>query len=83
LFPAHDDVSEYEHPLTREELATMLEPFNVQGTRYFRLPFVPLISRTLPSQSHIAWKASNMIIQRWTGAERYATGVVAKLQKVE
>jgi ubiquinone/menaquinone biosynthesis C-methylase UbiE len=81
LLPAHDDVSEYEHPLTREELATMIEPFEVHGTRYFRLPFVPLISRTVPSQSHAAWKASNMIIQRWTGAERYATGVVTKLQK--
>ena len=80
---AKDDVSDYEHPLTRGRAfaATMVEPFNVQGTRYFRLPFVPLISRTIRSQGEIAWKVSNSIIKRWAGAERYATGVVTKLQK--
>ena len=81
LLPAKDDISDYEHPLTREELATMVEPFNVQGTRYFRLPFVPLISRTIPSRGEIAWKVSNSIIKRWAGAERYATGVVADYKK--
>src|SRR6202158_4716294 len=29
LLPAHGDISDYEHPLTREELATMAEPFEV------------------------------------------------------
>lgn len=81
LLPAHGDVSEYEHPLTREELATMIEPFKALGTRYFRLPFVPLITRTIPSQTHAAWRASDSIIKRWAGAERFATGVVTKLQK--
>jgi ubiquinone/menaquinone biosynthesis C-methylase UbiE len=81
LLPARDDISEYEHPLTREELATMTQPFRVEGTRYFRLPFVPLISRALPSKSDAAWRASNWIIQHWTGAERYASGVVTRLQK--
>lgn len=38
MLPASEDVSEYEHPLTREELATMIQPFKVEGTRYFRLP---------------------------------------------
>jgi ubiquinone/menaquinone biosynthesis C-methylase UbiE len=81
LLPARDDISEYEHPLTREELATMTQPFRVQGTRYFRLPFVPLVSRALPSKSDAAWRASNWIIQHWAGAERYASGVVTRLQK--
>ncbi len=81
LLPAKHDISEYEHPLTREELAIMTEPFQVEGTRYFRLPFVPLISRVLPSTADAAWKASNWIVQRWSGADRYATGVVVKLRK--
>ncbi len=81
LLPAHDDISGFEHPLTREELATMTQPFQVQGTRYFRLPFVPLVSRVLPSKIDAAWRASNWILQRWAGAEHYATGVVTKLQK--
>jgi SAM-dependent methyltransferase len=81
LLPASEDISEYEHPLTREELATMIEPFKVEGTRYFRLPFVPLVSRVLPSTSDAALKASNWMLRHWPAAERYATGVAARLQK--
>jgi len=82
LLPAAEDISEYEHPLTREEWAIMIQPFKVEDTRYFRLPFVPLISRVLPSKSVAAMRASNRILQRWPVTERYATGVVAKLLKV-
>ena len=81
LLPASEDISEYEHPLTREELATMIQPFKVEGTRYFRLPFVPLVSRVLPSKSDAALRASSWILRQWPAAERYATGVAAKLQK--
>jgi SAM-dependent methyltransferase len=81
LLPSKEDISEYEHPLTREELALMTQPFRVEGTRYFRLPFVPLVSRILPAKRDAAWKASNWIVQHWPRAERYASGVVTKLQK--
>jgi SAM-dependent methyltransferase len=79
--PAQEDISEFEHPLTREELALMTQPFRVEGTRYFRLPFVPLVSGVLPAKSDAAWRASNWIVQHWPGAVRYASGVVTKLQK--
>ena len=82
LLPSREDISEYEHPLTREELAIMIQPFKVEGTRYFRLPFVPLVSRVMPSKSDLAWRASNWILQHWSAAERYASGVVTRLQKV-
>jgi ubiquinone/menaquinone biosynthesis C-methylase UbiE len=82
LVPSHEDISEYEHPLTREELATMTQPFKDEGTRYFRLPFVPLVSRVLPSKSDVAWRASNWMLQHWSAAERYASGIVTRLQKV-
>jgi hypothetical protein len=59
----------------------MIEPFKVEGTRYFRLPFVPLVSRVLPSTSDAALKASNWMLRHWPAAERYATGVAARLQK--
>jgi SAM-dependent methyltransferase len=81
LLPAHEDISEYEHPLTREELATMTERFTVQGTRYFRLPFVPLVSRIMPSKSAAAYSASAWVLQHWPAAEHYASGVVTRLQK--
>ncbi len=82
LLPSREDISEYEHPLTREELAIMTQPFRVEATRYFRLPIVPLVSRVLPSKVDVAWRASNWILQRWSAAERYASGIVTKLQKV-
>jgi ubiquinone/menaquinone biosynthesis C-methylase UbiE len=81
FLPAREDVSEYEHPLTREELSIMTRPFRVKGTRYFRLPFVPLVSRVTPSKSDAARRASNWILQHWVAVERYATGVAMKLQK--
>lgn len=81
LLPSRGDVSAYEHPLNREELAFMTEPFRVEGTRYFRLPFVPLVSRTVPSKSPAAWRADNWCIQHWPGSERFASVVVAKLHK--
>jgi len=80
LLPAREDISEYEHPMTREELASMTEPFQVRETRYFRLPFVPLLLRVLP-ESSTPWRASNWVLQRFPAAEHYATGVVTKLQK--
>jgi ubiquinone/menaquinone biosynthesis C-methylase UbiE len=82
LLPAREDISEFKHPLTREELAIMTQPFRVQGTRYFRLPFLPLVFRVLPSKSDAAWRTSNWILQHWAAAERYATEVATKLQKV-
>ena len=81
LLPAHEDISEFEHPLTREEVATMTQPFQVQGTRYFRLPFVPLVSRLIPSKNAAAWRASNWMLRHCAAAERYATSVATKLQK--
>jgi len=83
LLPAHGDISDYEHPLTREELATMMEPFKVTGTRYFRLPFVPVVLRILPSKIDAAWKTSDWILRHLALSESYATAVVMKLQKPE
>jgi ubiquinone/menaquinone biosynthesis C-methylase UbiE len=81
LLPAREDVSEYEHPLSQDELATMMQAFHVEGARYFRLPFVPLVSRLIPSQSHAAWKASNWMIEHVRDIRHYATCIVARLEK--
>jgi SAM-dependent methyltransferase len=82
LLPAREDISEYEHPLTRDELEILTKPFIVHGTRYFRLPFVPLVSRLLPSKTEAALHASDWVVQRYSAAERYASVVVMKLQKM-
>jgi SAM-dependent methyltransferase len=77
LLLAQDDISEFEHPLTQHELAIVTEPFKVEAIRYFRLPFVPLISRTLPA----AWKTSDWALRHWPALKRYATVVVTRLRK--
>lgn len=62
LLPAQEDVSDFEHPLTREELAGMFGDFKVEGLRYFRLPFVPLVMRAL----HAAVKLSGWRKLLWS-----------------
>ena len=81
LLPDRDDISEYEHPVTRDELSVMMQPFRVEGTRYFRLPIVPVMSRILPSGVDLARKASNWLLRRVPATSRYATGIVMKLRK--
>jgi SAM-dependent methyltransferase len=81
LLPDREEISDYEHPLTRDEMERMTRPFLVEGTRYFRLPLVPLMSAVLPSKAHAAWKMSNWVIRHVPLAERYASCVVTRLQK--
>lgn len=81
MLPDRVDISEYEHPLTQHELAVMIQPFETDGTRYFRLPFVPLFSRFLPFLNVAAWKASDWIIRHFPTTKKYATCVVMRLQK--
>jgi SAM-dependent methyltransferase len=81
LLPSHADVSDYEHPLTSAELAILTERFRATGTRYFRLPFVPLALRLFPIPLRgIAWKLSNWMLRHWKLTENYATVVAMKLQ---
>jgi hypothetical protein len=58
-----------------------VQPFRVEGTSYFRLPFVPLVAHVLPSKSDAAWRVSNVILQHWTAAERYARVIASKIPK--
>jgi SAM-dependent methyltransferase len=81
MLPAHENISEFEHPLTREELATMTEHFEAQETRYFRLPWLPLIARVLPALSSSMWKIDGWILRHFPPARRYATGVAMRLVK--
>jgi SAM-dependent methyltransferase len=80
LLPAHEDISDFEHPLTRPELDELLQGFVAQGVRLFRLPIVPLVRRTFRSQTRVPWRISNWALQNWPFLERYATCVVMKLQ---
>jgi len=81
--PAQEDISEYEHPLTREEFRTVQEEFTVEATRYLRLPFVPLVQRTLPGAGRSANRLSHWLLTKFPAAERYATVATLRLRKPE
>ena len=81
LLPAHEDISQFEHPLTREELGALTEGFEVREPRYFRLPFVPLVSRVVPAVGSAAWRFDHWILRNFRPVQRYATVVTMKLQK--
>jgi SAM-dependent methyltransferase len=81
LLPDRDDISDYEHPVTRDELSVMTLPFRVEGTRYFRLPIVPVVGRIFPSGVDVAHKASDWLLRRVPATHHYATAIVMKLRK--
>jgi SAM-dependent methyltransferase len=82
LFPARQNVSEFEHPLTEIEFAAINERFVAEGQRYFRLPFVPLVERfILRSASPIAGKVSDLALRAFPPSKHLATKVVLKLIK--
>lgn len=79
LLPARDNISEYEHPLTRSEFAAISESFKADGTRYFRLPFVPLLSPVIAAQR--LFNLDRRCLRTFPGIARYATCVATKLGK--
>jgi len=79
LLPAPRNVSDYEHPLTRAEFAAISESFTADGTRYFRLPFVPLLSPLV--SVHRLFKIDRRCLEHFPAASRYATCVVTKLAR--
>jgi ubiquinone/menaquinone biosynthesis C-methylase UbiE len=81
LLPAHEDISEFEHPLTREELRIVTDSFKLQERRYFRLPFVPLVRQFLASAGPAASRMDRWIIKHFPGTDRFATVVTLKLQR--
>ncbi len=88
FFPEQADVSDFEHPLTQEELEVMCWPFKTECLRYFRLPFVPLVARSIvktlfPKAEHWAIRWSARFLERWPSLEKYATEVVVRLGKTE
>jgi ubiquinone/menaquinone biosynthesis C-methylase UbiE len=83
LFRPPEDVSDHEHPLTRDELATFTGHFKTEGIRYFRVPLLPLMDRALPS-SIVArtrpWEMDRWILHNCKAAERYATNITMRLR---
>jgi ubiquinone/menaquinone biosynthesis C-methylase UbiE len=78
MLPTREDISDYEHPLTREELTAVCAPFKPEGLRYFRLPLIPLF-RQISSQQRLLWRMDRWLIRHMAIINRYATVVVVRL----
>jgi SAM-dependent methyltransferase len=86
LLPSHETVSDHEHPLTRDEFAALIETFQVESARYFRLPLLPLAGLVLPvrvADGPRIWRIDRWILQKCRPARKYATVVTMRLRRVE
>jgi SAM-dependent methyltransferase len=84
LFPARHDISEDEHPLTREEFADLKSGWLVTGERAFRLPLIPLFLRFLDGKAVSSLFAlDGWLVRRMGLLKRFCTSRVLCLQKVE
>jgi SAM-dependent methyltransferase len=81
LFPGPAaDISDFEHPMTRDEIAVVTQGFTKLAERNFRLPFVPLLMR-FRSLSKRVWSTDRWLLQNFPKLEHFATGKVMSLQK--
>lgn len=81
LLPApKGDISDYEHPMTREEVATVTRGFTVLAERNFRLPITPLLTKARVFRKP-AWGLDRWLLQHVPRLEQIATGKVMSLQK--
>jgi len=81
LFPAPEvDISDYEHPMTREEIAVVSSGFNILAKRSFRLPMIPLFQK-LKLRPKQLWSLDSWILRTFPGMEHFATSRVMCLQK--
>jgi SAM-dependent methyltransferase len=81
LFPSPEaDISDYEHPMTRAELAIVTEGFTVVAQRNFRLPFVPLLIKFNMLRRQV-WKMDRSLLAHLPVLEHFATGKVMSLRK--
>jgi SAM-dependent methyltransferase len=81
LFPAPKaDISDYEHPMTRSELAIVTQGFTIEAARSFRLPLVPLVTK-LKVSSRQTWRLDRWLLNNFTALQHFATIKVMSLRK--
>lgn len=85
LLPVEENISQYEHPLTRDELGILTKHFRVEEARYFRLPWLPLLARTIQLSALLwqrLWHMDRWILHHFPGAQLYATNVTMRLRRL-
>ena len=74
------DISDYEHPMTRNEVSVVSEGFEIVAERNFRLLFVPLLKGFKVGRRQI-WYLDRWLLRSFPGLERIATEKVMSLRK--
>jgi SAM-dependent methyltransferase len=75
------DVSPFERPLRRDEVASFAARFSRFRSREFRLPFVPMVSLLAPRFEHRAYAWDRAILRRFPGLGYFATVTVFDVRK--
>lgn len=78
--PPAADISDYEHPMTRDELSVVTQGFEILAQRNFRLPFVPLLIRFNVAKKQI-WLLDRWLLSSFPGLEQFATIKAMSLRK--
>jgi SAM-dependent methyltransferase len=78
--PPAADISDYEHPMTRNEVAVVSQGFEIVAERNFRLLFVPLLTRFNVGKRQI-WSLDRWLLRNFPGLDRIATEKVMGLRK--
>lgn len=75
IFPAREDVSEFEYPLNSAQLTAISEGFEVLANRNFRTPLVPLLERVFHSENIRArvLSADDKLLKLFPAIEHFAT----------
>ena len=81
LMPARDEVSSYEHPLDRGEIAEITKGFTILMQRNFQLPFVPLLGGRRVNHDKRIWEADRWLNLHFPKLEHYATLKVMSMRK--
>jgi SAM-dependent methyltransferase len=82
LFPPKEDISDFEYPLSPEQVTTMVEGFQVLASRNFRTPLVPLLTQMTkaPKLRDRIWSYDAWILGNFSVLEDLATVRVMALR---
>ncbi len=83
LFPAKEDVSEFEHPLNARQVQTLVEGFEVLASRSFRTALVPLVMRLSksPQLRKRMWTCDAWALSHFPMLDHFATSRVMALRR--
>jgi SAM-dependent methyltransferase len=76
LLPSREDVSEYEHPLTAQEVSAIRQDFDFVASRSFRLPLV-----RFAVNSDTLWRLDRWFLNSFPVLAHFATSRVVALRK--